>query len=460
MLAAVVFIPVTAMSVDVARWYVELERVQTAADAGATAGVTYMPDDFANAKTTAIAVSGRNGYPNSGTSTVTVEATSKPSQLKVTVSSKIRNAFGTAFGEEFTTVVAFRGRRLQRPGPHGQPLQHVWQRAARLLSTPTRTEARGASVIVAPAGGASCTSNPQFWGAIAGPNTAKQSGDAFMTRTCSSGNSGCTGTVNNEFNPLGYFYIVRVGPAAVGLPMTIQIYDPAFVEVGDQCEKGPSGTPVTNGMNPYVPLDAAARYTGGNASPFCNGDVLGGGNAADIVTSYGLRLPTDTYQPKLATPVLSCEKQYPGWASTTTTAAQLNQASSATVYKPDVAQVFRQWVDLCTFTPTQSGDHYLQIRTNVALGGTTDGQGGYQNNPAVFSQADDNTAVIGNGNNRFAIRVKGTARASISVGRVPVHGDVRELLQRVVGRELDVQPGAGRPGSGDEDAQDRLLRHR
>ena len=74
MLAAAVFIPITALAVDVARWYVELERVQTAADAAATAGVTYMPDDFANAKTTAIAVSGRNGYPNSGTSTVSVEA--------------------------------------------------------------------------------------------------------------------------------------------------------------------------------------------------------------------------------------------------------------------------------------------------------------------------------------------------------------------------------------------------
>ena len=68
-----------------------------------------------------------------------------------------------------------------------------------------------ASVIVAPAGGAKCTSNPQFWGAIAGPNTPKGNGDAFMTRTCGSGNSGCTGTTNNEFNPLGYFYIVRVG---------------------------------------------------------------------------------------------------------------------------------------------------------------------------------------------------------------------------------------------------------
>ena len=80
-----------------------------------------------------------------------------------------------------------------------------------------------------------------------------------------------------------------------------------------------------------------------------------------------------------------------------------------------MARVFRQWVDLCTFTPTQSGDHYLQIRTNVAIGGTSDGQGGYQNNSRVFTQDTDDTAVLGNGNNRFAIRVKGTARASISV---------------------------------------------
>ena len=82
MLAAAVFLPVTALAVDVARWYVELERVQTAADAAATAGVTYMPDDFANAKATAIAVSGRNGYPNSGTSTVTrrVDQQAEPAQ--------------------------------------------------------------------------------------------------------------------------------------------------------------------------------------------------------------------------------------------------------------------------------------------------------------------------------------------------------------------------------------------
>ena len=35
--------------------------------------------------------------------------------------------------------------------------------------------------------------------------------------------------------PEGYFYLVRVQKAAVGSPITLQIYDPAFVATGDHC---------------------------------------------------------------------------------------------------------------------------------------------------------------------------------------------------------------------------------
>ena len=53
------------------RLYVELQRVQAAADAAATAGVTYMPDDFAEARRRArIEIAEDNGFPNSGTTTV------------------------------------------------------------------------------------------------------------------------------------------------------------------------------------------------------------------------------------------------------------------------------------------------------------------------------------------------------------------------------------------------------
>jgi Flp pilus assembly protein TadG len=417
---AAFLIPVTALSVDIAKWYVELERVQTAADAAAMAGVTYMPDDFANAQATAIAVSARNGYPNSGNSSVLVETTSKPSQVKVTVSTRVENAFAGSFGSRFAVVSRSAVADFNGPAPMGSPCNAYGNEPTGAI-TPDQNRGPNSSVISAPAGGATCNSNPQFWGAIAGPETPKGNGDAFMTRTCSSGNSGCAGTTNSEFDPLGYFYIVRVGNAALNSPMTIQIYDPAFVEVGDSCERGPtttSGWALANGMNPFIPNDATTRYTGGNASGFCNGDVVNGGNASDIVTSYGLRMPTDTYQPKIAVPISACQRQYPGYdevdagsrALTAPTALKPNGN-----YKPEVAKVFRQWLDLCTFTPTVAGDYYLQIRTNVALGGISDGEGGFMNNPAVFSQNGDDTSVDGNGNNRFAIRVKGSASSAISV---------------------------------------------
>ena len=421
MSVAAFLLPITAMSVDIAKWYVELERVQTAADAAATAGVTYMPDDFASAQATAIAVSASNGYPNSGVSSVLVERTSKPSQLRVTVSTTIPNTFASSFGNRFTTVSRSAVADFNGPAPMGSPC-NAYGNEPKAALTPDNNRGPDTSQIVAPTGGATCNSNPQFWGAIAGPDTPKSNGDAYMTRTCTSSvnGAGCSGTVNNEFDPLGYFYIVRVGSAAVGQPMTIQLYDPAFVEVGDKCEKVPAATsswPLANGMNPYIPNDAATRYTGGNTSAFCNGDV-NAGTATDMVTSYGLRMPTDTYQPKLATPISSCERQYPGYDFNNTSSQALTAPTTSTpnaAYKPEVAKVFRQWLDLCTFTPTVAGDYYLQVRTDVALGGVTDNEGGYKDNANVFSQTGDNTSVHGSGNNRWAVRVKGSQRASISV---------------------------------------------
>ena len=53
--------------------------------------------------------------------------------------------------------------------------------------------------------------------------------------------------------------------------------------------------------------------------------------------------------------------------------------------------MYHQWVKLCTFTPSAAGDYYLQIRTNVAIGGTADGEGGYSGNPKVYSQTGDDT---------------------------------------------------------------------
>ena len=62
LLVPAVFLGCCALSVDTARWYVEAERVQRAADAAALAGVVWLPSDFPTAKTAALAEAKKNGY--------------------------------------------------------------------------------------------------------------------------------------------------------------------------------------------------------------------------------------------------------------------------------------------------------------------------------------------------------------------------------------------------------------
>jgi Flp pilus assembly protein TadG len=422
--AASIMMPLCAISVDVARWYVEVSRIQNAADAAAMAGVTYLPDDFASARSTAITVAGRNGYPNSGSTSVSVAIGDKPTQLEVTISSTIDNSFGASFGVGSSTIVRSATADFNGPAPMGSPC-NTFGNEPNGAGTGSNDPVRGptSSVIVAPAGGAQCTSNPQFWGAVAGPETPKGNGDEFMTRTCNTGNAGCTGTTNDEFDPQGYFYIVRVGAAAVGTPITVQLYDPAWVENGDTCDTAPTGTMKSN-MNPYTPSDGTTRYAAG-ANSYCTGDVNNGtANVSGVTTSYDLRMPTDTYNPKVAAPITGCVRQYqPYYAAasgskTGSFSGVINTTLDSTktsTYNDNLAKVYHQWVRLCTFTPSVAGDYYLQIRTNVALGGASDGEGGYTGNANVYNQTGDDSSVKGSGNNRFAVRVTGTQRGAVSI---------------------------------------------
>jgi hypothetical protein len=426
--AVAVMLPLCAISVDIARMYVEGSRLQAAADAASMAGVTYLPDDLDAAKVAAAAVAGRNGFPNSGTSSVSATLGAKPTQLKVTVSSKIPNTFASSFGFRFATVSRSSVADYNGPAPMGSPCNAFGNEPLAGAAEPLGT----GSQIVPPTGGAACTSSPLFWGAIAGPETPKGNGDAIMTRRCDSGTSGCTGTTNDQFDPLGYFYLVRVAPAAVGKPVTLQIYDPSFVETDDTCSAAPdntntpTGTTARNNMNPYT-TDGNTRYQQ-TPGAYCTGDVLTSDTSDAPVTSFALRAPTDTYRPVNGTPITGCVKQYPGYREdeTPSSGSTLDISSSrlrATKddgtangsYRPELAQVFHQWVNFCTFTPTQAGDHYLQVRTNVAMGGSSDGKGGFTGNGSVTTQMGDNTGVDGNGNNRFAIRATGPDRGSVSV---------------------------------------------
>ncbi len=232
----------------------------------------------------------------------------KPTQLVVTIASEVGNSFGAAMGLPVSTIVRSATADYNGPAPMGSPCNAFGNEPTG--TTYNADHGPTTSVISPPPGGAVCTSNPQLWGAIAGPETPKGNGDQFMTRTCTAGNDGCTGTNNNEFDPRGYFYIVRVNAAAVNTALTVQLYDPAWVENGDNCEVAPTVTtspdiPLRTNMNPYTPADGTARYWRTTPGPpyapnqFCTGDV-NNGTSDTITTSYVLREPTDTYQLRTA----------------------------------------------------------------------------------------------------------------------------------------------------------------
>lgn len=435
-LGAIVFaflaLPLCALGVDTARWWVEAQRIQAAADAAATAGVTYMPEDFAAAKARALTFATSNGYAAGSGTTVTVAPGGRPTQLRVTISATVDNYFAQAFGVDTSTITRTAVADFNGPAPMGSPCNLF-------ANEPDPSSALGptgtALKIPAPA---ICTRTPQFWGAISGPEVYKGEGSQYDARKCAGGEVGCSsssaGATNTEFDLRGFIYLVRVSATGVGTPINLQIYDPAHVPTGLRCQERPTPLMVTaptpnptgvinsDNWNDYANTDALTRYrshasTGSNA--FCTGDDLSTGNHVGTtdyptITSFGLRSPINTLNPYAATPVPGCVKQYPGFAASAVTANALKKGHAS--YNGKLAQVFHQWKTLCTFTPTAAGDYYLQVRTNVALGGVEGADGVYSGNLQVYNQTIDDTNVHGTGKNHFSLRaVSAAAAGSVSV---------------------------------------------
>jgi Flp pilus assembly protein TadG len=417
--------PLCAVGVDMARWWVEAQRLQAAADAASTAGVTFMPDDFDKAKARAIEIAASNGYTAGTGTTITVSPGSKPTQLRVVIAQLVNNTFAQSFGISTSKVTRGAVADYNGPAPMGSPCNTFGNEP---LGTTTRgPQDSQLPGMVPPL--ANCSSNPQFWANIGGPDWPKGNGDQFMTRSCS-GTDGCDAGRNTEFDPRGYYYVIRIAPGAVGKRVYLQLYDPAFVAQGDYCETGPGGTAVDNdNWNAYTTTDAKTRYkkqASGATNSFCTGDVAS--TTVPTVTSFGLRGTTDTNDPRNAPPIAGCVRQYPGYAAADLTGPNLKNPIAGTS-KDNLAKVFHQWVTMCSFIPTQAGEHFLQVRTNVRLDtGSPDGEGGYQGNMNVYNQTGDDSTVGGGGANRFAIRAyaAGVAAGDISVSafeRMPIYAN-------------------------------------
>jgi len=234
---------------------------------------------------------------------------------------------------------------------------------------------------------------------------------------------------------------VRVAPLGAGKQVDLQLYDPALVNTGQDCNLLPDVSDfATNGnANPYVKnTEARQRYVHSNtrsdgstfsdgsseADGYCTGDSYAGVGSNTtaphaLTTSFVLRKQTDSQNPSAAdvqndTSGKPCIKQY---GSVTTTRSRVSGGFTAfsgisqnlfksgqTGYNVDVASTFHNWSSLCTFTPPVAGDYYLHVRTNVAMGGTALSSANLIKTGNTAAAAKTGNTTSGEGTNSFAIR--------------------------------------------------------
>ena len=360
LLFPVVFLACAALSVDTARWYVEAENVQSAVDAAALAGVVWMPGDFDNAKSAALAVAKNNGFDAASPNlTVRVEHGEKASQLKVTISSRISNAFGSAIGTP-TTVVSRSAVADYAGGlSMGSPCNDFG-------SDPDSAAAGGVST--------NCSDAGDFWANVGGPKSDKGSGDAYQNGACPSKYDGCTaaGGTNTDYDPNGYLYEVTVAKAVSNF--RLEAFDPALIHVGDHCASNLSGAAGLSAANTPGVADPATRYVSGDGK-YCTGDnAFAASNDAtlgftnQVNTSFTVRAMGSDSDPSrpLTWPAMDTStcpgaRTYPGYDGPLKTALDVSSPG----YQKDVADTFRRWVTLCSNSSVQAGTTLaIQVKTN------------------------------------------------------------------------------------------------
>ena len=386
-------------AVDLTNWYLNAERVQRAADAGAHAGVVFLPADLTTATSTAKAETAKNGYTTGGTgaagSTITVTQEPNPNRLRVKVSTNVPNFFLGLIGLSSTKVTQEAVAEYVAPVPMGSPQN-------KLGNDPEGTDP-----------------GTQLWVNAAGPSTGKQQGERYGSKLCNSSprEYGCSSSSSTEYATDGYLYAVDVKSAVSGQPLTFQIFDGVYVNTGSTCDRTassktimPTSTSLTttqwNALVAKFP-DAATRFgqpsTTAAAAAFCPGDAAYASSSpvGNVSTTFIVRSPDTTDWSDTDNPVVStatCAPVTMGTLNPSTATDIYNQltgASSGVVNANDgvltFAETFHRFATVCTIPAgsVQAGRYILQVRTNATSAA-----------PTVYS-----SSIATEGANHFSVRV-------------------------------------------------------
>jgi len=379
----IVFLGVAAFAVDIAYWHLQKGRQQKAADAAALAGAITFPGNRNSSDAAAQDVAGKNGYAvgsitqigpggacniSSGDKAVCTGPGTEAFQYKVMVTQRVQNIFGGIFGLGTTTIRASATAEYLRPLSMGSPSNQFG-------NDPDNTSNWPVDASNPP------SSYPNIWGNIEGGGTAKQQGDAYAANWCDNNvTDGCNGTGdarNLNYTSNGYYYTVDF--TADG-PAKLQVFDPAFVSVGNFCSSGNLGAAAALTNIPSYPqgatntTDIAKRFKppGANASnnpsdpglQYCTGDQAfpnsAGANVAPA-TKYTVLKASVPGDPSTAT--TACGPiTFPGYNGDVSTplAAGTTQAGAPGPF----SRYFRQWYDLCTVNGTKGDEYFIQVQTD------------------------------------------------------------------------------------------------
>ncbi len=303
----IVLLGFAALAVDIGHGYLVAQKAQNAADAAALAGTVYLPQDAASATSTAQSVAASNGFAN-GVNSVTVTATQQPepTQLKVTVKQSVPTWFARVLG--------FKSMNISRSATasYDQPVA---------MGSPANTFGNQPDCSIP------CTSGnatPQFWANVAGSLSPKGNGDQYQANFCAGGFDNCpNGGTNADYSSNGYVYAVN--NASANSQLKIDIFDPAFFNVGDHCDA--SNTPGVavaaqaseqprSGL--YTASGNNARYATGDGSGYCSGDQYFAPQSGQpqvlspVWTSYVVYAPDSTPW-TLADNSVVCSMDFPGY---------------------------------------------------------------------------------------------------------------------------------------------------
>ncbi len=446
-LMLVMLVGFAGFAVDVSNWWLQAERLQRAADAGAHAGVVFLPADLPNARTTAQAEIAKNGYTTTGASpdaAATITQEPNPNRLRVSLTTEVPSYFVQLLGVDSVTLTRDAVAEYVAPVPMGSPEN-------KLGNDPENTDP-----------------GTQMWVNISAPQTDKVQGDRYQSRVCAGSTAECSGGLNSEYEQAGYFFAMDVKSVAAGQPLVFQVYDAAWVNTGFTCSDRVSGSSSlylmpnasqVGGLTAKFP-DAATRYgsvasgLSGSAltaaQKFCPGDGHQGSNSNVMNTTFIFRSPDETPWNNLDNPVINTSTcspttvagHNPNSASTTTARSeyiynQLNGATSGLVDPNDgvltFAETFRRYTTMCTIPAgqVQTGKYIVQVRTNATSLA-----------PLVYD-----SSIATYGHNKMALRagfgstgvtsLDGTRVTLAALGRLPIFAnsngaDTRFYLARVL----------------------------